>query len=82
MLRIHDDAVTHIAALGNKTALTSSLDGTLVCIELDSPKPRDVVDLGVPIRTISVLGDKIAVLAGVNTICLLQAKDNFEVVTY
>lgn len=79
LLRIHDDAITNITALESNRALTCSLDGTILCLDLDNPQPRDVVDLEVPIRSISVLGDKIVVLAGINTLCLLQTKDDFKV---
>jgi hypothetical protein len=51
----------------------------MVCIDLTDLKPRNVLDMEVPIRIVSFLGDKILIVSGTNTLGLLQSSDNFEV---
>lgn len=80
LLRIHEDYITGLLQLQNSLKiLTSSLDGTLVCVDLTDFEPKKVIDLEVPIRCLTADASVVVLLSATNTLTFLSVTDNYEV---
>ena len=52
--KIHGDTITSVVKISNHRVLTSSLDGKFSLFDILSEEVKNVVDLGIPIRLMSV----------------------------
>lgn len=80
ILRVHEDEITGLLELPNKNRiLTCSIDGTLVCLDLDTPKPLEVIDFELPVRCMTANDSEIVILSNSNTLTFLSVADDYAV---
>lgn len=80
ILRLHEDEITGLLPLpDSKLVLTCSLDGTLVCLDTETPKPRDIINIEMPVRCMTARAEVIVLLSNSNTLIFLAGKNGFTV---
>ena len=51
----------------------------MVCVDLDTPKPLEVIDIELPVRCMTANDSEIVILSNSNTLTFLSVADDYAV---